>query len=127
MGTTVATNALLERRASRPSFVVTRGLGDVLRIGVQARPDSSRGASSSRRRSTAAVLEVDGGAGRRAVDRPLDVAAAREAEALSRQGFTPSPSPSFHGYRFSAHEHILAALAREAGLPRSPSAGEVSP
>ena len=39
MGTTVATNALLERKGEPTVFVVTKGLRDVLRIGVQARPD----------------------------------------------------------------------------------------
>src|SRR4051794_41907649 len=39
MGTTVATNALLERRGERVALAITRGFGDALRIGYQARPD----------------------------------------------------------------------------------------
>ena len=39
MGTTVATNALLERKGDRTALLITRGFGDVLRIGYQARPD----------------------------------------------------------------------------------------
>src|SRR5439155_7413461 len=39
MGTTVATNALLERKGERVALLVTRGFGDALRIGYQARPD----------------------------------------------------------------------------------------
>src|SRR5437868_10903104 len=39
MGTTVATNALLERKGERVALAITRGLGDALRIGYQARPD----------------------------------------------------------------------------------------
>src|SRR5699024_9442380 len=38
-GTTVATNALLERKGERTALVITRGFGDALRIGYQARPD----------------------------------------------------------------------------------------
>ena len=39
MGTTVATNALLERRGEPTLLVTTRGFGDALRIGYQDRPD----------------------------------------------------------------------------------------
>ena len=39
MGTTVATNALLERKGARTVLAITKGLGDALRIGYQARPD----------------------------------------------------------------------------------------
>ena len=39
MGTTVATNALLERKGERMALAITRGFGDALRIGYQARPD----------------------------------------------------------------------------------------
>src|ERR1700759_5519434 len=39
MGTTVATNALLERKGERMALVVTRGFGDALRIGYQSRPE----------------------------------------------------------------------------------------
>src|SRR4030095_5923685 len=38
MGTTVATNALLERKGERTALVITRGFGDALRIGYQHRP-----------------------------------------------------------------------------------------
>lgn len=39
MGTTVATNALLQRRGARCALVITRGFGDLLAIGTQSRPD----------------------------------------------------------------------------------------
>ncbi len=39
MGTTVATNALLERKGERVALAITRGFGDALRIGYQARPE----------------------------------------------------------------------------------------
>ena len=51
MGTTVATNALLERRGERTLLVTTRGFRDALEIGYQARPRSSRRISSSRSNS----------------------------------------------------------------------------
>ena len=49
MGTTVATNALLERKGERVALAITRGFGDALRIGYQARPEFSRGTLSCRR------------------------------------------------------------------------------
>jgi len=39
MGTTVATNALLEKKGARTALLITRGFGDLLRIGYQNRPD----------------------------------------------------------------------------------------
>jgi 5-oxoprolinase (ATP-hydrolysing) len=59
MGTTVATNALLERKGEPVVLAITRGFGDALRIGYQARPTSSRATSSCPSRSTAMWCEID--------------------------------------------------------------------
>ena len=50
MGTTVATNALLERKGERTALVITRGFADALRIAYQNRPEALRAAGSSCRR-----------------------------------------------------------------------------
>jgi 5-oxoprolinase (ATP-hydrolysing) len=66
MGTTVATNALLERKGERVALAITRGFGDALRIGYQARPRFSPGTSSCRRCSTNAWSRSTSGSGRTA-------------------------------------------------------------
>ena len=89
MGTTVATNALLERKGERTLLVTTRGFRDALRIGYQARPTSSPSRSSSPSSSTSACVEVDervraDGDGRAA--RPISPRSRAELEAAKADG-----------------------------------------
>jgi 5-oxoprolinase (ATP-hydrolysing) len=129
MGTTVATNALLERKGEPTVFVVTRGLGDVLRIGVQARPDIFARRIVKPQPLYDAVLEVDERVlADGAVDRPLDLGAARWGlEGLKAQGYGAVAIALMHGYRFPAHEAALAALARGLGFGQVSASHEVSP
>ena len=118
IGTTVATNALLERKGAAVCFVTTRGHGDALLIGYQNRPEIF--AREIRRPAPlhARVIEVnervraDG-----AVDRRLDLAGAeaalREAHAA---GLRAVAIVLVHGYRYPAHEQALAGLARDIGF-----------
>jgi 5-oxoprolinase (ATP-hydrolysing) len=129
MGTTVATNALLERKGEPTVFITTQGLGDVLRIGVQARPQIFARRIVKPAPLYAAVLEArervlaDG-----TVDRPLDAAAALEGlRRLKAQGYDAVAIALMHGYRYPAHEQALAALAREAGFTQVSASHEVSP
>ena len=129
MGTTVATNALLERKGEPTLFVTTRGLGDVLRIGVQARPDIFARRIVKPEPLYDAVLEAeervlaDG-----TVDRPLDLNAARKGlMRFKAQGSDAVAIALMHGYRFPAHEQALAALARELGFSQVSTSHEVSP
>ena len=129
MGTTVATNALLERTGEPTVFITTQGLGDVLRIGVQARPLIFARRIVKPAPLYAAVLEArervlaDG-----TVDRPLDAAAALEGlRRLKAQGYDAVAIALMHGYRYPAHEQALAALAREAGFTQVSASHEVSP
>jgi 5-oxoprolinase (ATP-hydrolysing) len=115
VGTTVATNALLERRGSRVLLVTTRGFGDALLIGRQDRPDLF--ARRIRRETPlfARVLEVDE---RVAADgtvlRAPDLHAARAALAAALQdGCDSIAIVLLHGWRHTAHEAALAAVARE--------------
>ena len=118
MGTTVATNALLERRGERTLLVTTRGFRDALEIGYQARPENFRpqhseaGAALFRghrdRRARARGRNRRGGARSESVRAAL-------AEA-KRSGFDAVAIVFMHAYRYPAHERIVGAIARELGF-----------
>jgi 5-oxoprolinase (ATP-hydrolysing) len=129
MGTTVATNALLERKGEPTLMVVTRGFGDVLRIGVQARPDIFARRIVKPPLLYDAVLEVDERMlADGIIDRPLDLEAAREGlEAQRARGLDAVAIALMHGYRYPAHEAALARLAREIGFGQVSASHEVSP
>ena len=129
MGTTVATNALLERKGEPTLLLVTRGFRDVLRIGVQARPDIFARRIVKPAALYDAVLEVDERVlADGAVDRPLDLDAAREGLMAHRAlGYDAVAIALMHGYRFTAHEQALAALARGIGFGQVSVSHEVSP
>jgi 5-oxoprolinase (ATP-hydrolysing) len=119
VGTTVVTNALLERRGSRVLLVITRGFGDALRIGTQARPDIF--ALHVRRPDPlfAGVFEVDEriGADGQVLGRPdADVIGPALATARA-EGFDAVAIVLMHAWQHSAHEQQIAALARAAGFP----------
>ncbi len=129
MGTTVATNALLERRGEPTVLVVTRGCGDVLRIGTQQRPDLFALDIRLPEPLYAEVIEVDE---RLAADGtvlcPLDEAALATALGAARaRGFKAAAVVLLHGYRFPAHELAAARLARAAGFEQVSVSHEVSP
>ncbi len=118
VGTTVVTNALLERRGSKLLLVVTRGFGDAIVIGHQARPDIFALHVQRVAPLHDDVLEIDE---RLAVDggviEPLDEAAAAEGFSAARQrGFEAVAIVLLHGWRHSQHEQCLAQLAAAAGF-----------
>ena len=129
MGTTVATNALLERKGERVLFVTTRGLGDVLRIGVQARSDIFARRIVKPPPLYDTVLEIDERVlADGIVDRPLDLQAARKnLMRFKARGFDAVAIALMHGYRFPAHEQALAALAHDLGFTQISASHEVSP
>lgn len=117
LGTTVGTNALLERTGAATVFVTTQGFGDVLRIGTQNRPRLFAREIVLPEPLAAWVVEVservsaDG-----EVLIPLDERAARSALAAARaEGATAAAIALVHGWRYPAHEARVAELAREAG------------
>ncbi len=129
MGTTVATNALLERKGERTLLLVTKGFRDALRIGYQARPKIFAKHIVKPDMLYERVVEVDERV--RAdgtLERELDIAAARrELERARADGIGAVAIVLMHAYRYHAHEQRLAALARELGFPQVSASHEVSP
>lgn len=115
MGTTVATNALLERTGARTAFFITKGFRDALgdRLSKSSAPlrSSYRFAFAFVRQ----VFEVDkrlDAFGR--VIRPLDGQVVREQlQAAYREGFRALAVAPMHGYRYTAHEAEIARLASQ--------------
>jgi 5-oxoprolinase (ATP-hydrolysing) len=129
MGTTVATNALLERRGEPTVLVTTAGFRDALRIAYQNRPrlfDRRIILPESLYDRVVEVPErigVDG-----TVVRPLDTEAVTEAlTAAHREGFRSAAVVLLHGYHHPAHEQAVAALAQRTGFTQVSSSHEVSP
>ena len=113
MGTTVATNALLEREGAPTALLVTAGFGDALAIGYQNRPDIFALDIRKPEPLYRQVLEIDE---RIAADgevlRPLDVSAARAAlKDCKDNGIRSIAVCLMHGYRFGAHENLLRRIA----------------
>ncbi|WP_127088548.1 hydantoinase B/oxoprolinase family protein [Aquabacter cavernae] len=129
MGTTVATNALLERKGERTLLVTTLGFRDALRIGYQARPHIFAKKIVLPDMLFEKVLEVtervraDG-----AVETAPDLDAVRAAlEEAKAAGIRSVAIAFMHGYRYPAHEQQVAALARSMGFPQVSVSHEVSP
>ena len=118
MGTTVATNALLERKGEPTVLAITRGFGDALRIGWQSRPHLFARHIRLNSQLYDHVVEIDERVrADGAIDRPLDEARASAAFAAARaQGFRAIAIVLMHGWAWPAHELRLAALARQAGF-----------
>ncbi len=129
MGTTVATNALLERKGEQVALAATRGFGDALRIGTQARPDIFARHIVLPTMLYATVVEIDERVGADGtIVRPLDEAAARAAfEQLRAEGYDAIAILLMHGWRFPDHEAKLAAIARDLGFAQVSVSHEVAP
>ena len=129
MGTTVATNALLERKGERTALLVTAGFRDALKIGYQARPNIFAKKIVKPEMLFERVVEVaervraDG-----TVEQTPDLAAVhRELETLKRDGIQAIAIAFMHAYRFPAHELAVAKLARELGFAQVSVSHEISP
>ena len=128
MGTTVATNALLERQGEPTLFVTTAGFADVLRIGYQTRPDLFALDINLPEMLYTDVLEIDervNADGEILVE--LDEQAARQGLQQARtNGFNSVAIVLLHGYRHTDHEARLADIARELGFEQISVSHEVS-
>ena len=129
MGTTVATNALLERKGDRTLLLITKGFRDALKIGYQARPKIFAKEIIKPDMLYERVAEVDERV--RAdgtVERAADLAAVRrDLEAAKADGIDAVAIVFMHAYRYPAHEKAAAALARELGFSQVSVSHEVSP
>ena len=129
LGTTVATNALLERTGERCVLVITAGFRDALRIAYQDRPRIfdrqivlpellyERVIEAGERVSAHGEILV-----------PLDEdAVARDLSAAYADGFRSVAVLCMHGYRYPEHEARIGQLAREIGFTQVSESHETSP
>ncbi|MCJ9750293.1 hydantoinase B/oxoprolinase family protein [Neorhizobium sp. BETTINA12A] len=129
MGTTVATNALLERKGERTLLVTTRGFRDALAIGYQARADIFAKKIIKPELLYKHVVEVD-----ERVRADGTIEAAPDAATIRAQlqeqydaGFRAVAIVLMHAYRYPAHEQLVAGIAREIGFTQVSVSHEVSP
>src|SRR5512144_596529 len=129
MGTTVATNALLERRGDRVVLAITKGFGDALRIGYQNRPKLFARRIVLPEMLYERVVEIEervDGEGR--VLTPLDEQAARlSLQQAYHAGIRSVAIVFMHGYRFTEHERRIAEIARDIGFSQISTSYGTSP
>ncbi len=129
MGTTVATNALLERKGDRTLLLISKGFRDALKIGYQARPKIFAKHIVKPELLYERVAEVDERV--RAdgtVERePALDAVRRDLQSAKADGIDAVAIVFMHAYRFPEHEKRVAALAREMGFSQVSVSHEVSP
>ncbi|WP_370190851.1 hydantoinase B/oxoprolinase family protein [Qipengyuania sp.] len=129
IGTTVATNALLERKGERIALAITRGFGDALRIGNQARPEIFARHIVLPEQLPSRIIEIEE---RVSADGEvllrLDEASARAAfSTLRDEGFDALAIVLMHGWKYREHEARLAEIAREIGFAQVSVSHEVAP
>ncbi|MEE8309182.1 MAG: hydantoinase B/oxoprolinase family protein [Hyphomicrobium sp.] len=129
MGTTVATNALLERKGDATLLVITHGLKDQLEIGTQARPDIFAKKIVKPEMLYSRVVEAvervraDG-----TVETPLDLTSLKtQLKEARADGIDAVAIVFMHAYAYPAHERQAAALARELGFGQVSASHAVSP
>lgn len=129
IGTTVATNALLEHKGEPTCLAITGGFGDALRIGYQERPKLFVRQIELPAPLHAKVVEIDERIDARGdVLKPLDVESARAAlQAAYDEGLRSLAIVLMHAFRYPAHEKMLAAIAAEIGFPHISVSHVVAP
>ncbi len=129
LGTTVATNALLERRGARTALVITKGFSDALSIGYQNRPHIFARQIVRATPPAERVIPFDE---RVTADgtvlREPDLEALRTSlEAARADGIEAVAVVALHAPLYPAHESAAAALARSVGFAEVAASAEVSP
>ena len=129
MGTTVATNALLERKGDRTLLLITKGFRDALKIGYQARPKIFALEIIKPELLYERVAEVDERvlADGTVEGEPDMVRTRADLVAAKADGIDAVAIVFMHAYRFPDHEKRVAALARELGFAQVSVSHEVSP
>ena len=129
MGTTVATNALLEKQGDRTVLVITQGFRDALKIGYQNRPDIF---AREIVLSTPLYERVIEAAERYSAHGdeliPVDVESVRrDLRAAYSDGIRSCAIALMHGYRYPEHEQAIADIAKETGFTQVSVSHQVSP
>ena len=129
MGTTVATNALLERKGEPTALLITKGFGDALRIGYQARPDIFAKEIILPEQLYTRVIEIDervlaDGTIIKAPDRQEVLTALNEIRA---EGIDNIAIVSMHAWKYPEHEQQMAKLARDMNFAQVSVSHETSP
>jgi 5-oxoprolinase (ATP-hydrolysing) len=129
LATTRGTNALLERHGADVALFITRGFGDLLRIGTQQRPELFRLDVRRPRPFHGAVVEVDERlAADGSVVRELDEEGVRERAAeLAAAGFEVGAIALAHSYRNPEHERRVAAIVADCGFRHLSLSSELAP
>ncbi len=129
MGTTVGTNALLERQGDRTVLVTNLGFRDALRIGYQNRPRLFDLDIKLPEMLYERVIEVTGRFTAQGEERtPIDLEEARTGlQAAYDAGIRACAIVFLHGYRYTAHERAVADVARDIGFTQISTSHEVSP
>ncbi|RUX93389.1 hydantoinase B/oxoprolinase family protein [Mesorhizobium sp. M7D.F.Ca.US.004.01.2.1] len=129
MGTTVATNALLERKGDRVLLLITKGFRDALKIAYQARPDIFAKEIILPEQLYERVIEInervraDG-----CVEQLLDIAACRPAiEQARADGIDAVAIVFMHAWKYPDHEKAVAKVCRKLGFGQVSVSHEVSP
>ena len=129
MGTTVATNALLERKGDRVVLLITKGFKDALQIGYQNRPDIFARQIVLPSMLYEAVLEIDerydaNGNELKPVNKPQ---VKQDLQTVYDTGINCCAIVLMHGYRYTQHELEVAEIAREIGFTQISISHQVSP
>ena len=129
MGTTIATNALLEHKGARTALLITKGFKDAIRIGYQNRPDIFALNVILPKMLYAEVVEViERVSAHGEVLTALDVGGARdELKRLYAAGYRSLAILLMHGYRYTDHEKHLKEIAEEIGFQQISASHEVVP
>ncbi len=129
LGTTVATNALLERKGEPTVLVITRGFADALRVAYQDRPRIFDLQIVRPEMAYSRVIEATEriGASGEVITVLDEDAVARDLRAAYDDGFRAAAVVCMHGYRFPAHEIRIGEIARQAGFTQVSLSHATSP
>jgi 5-oxoprolinase (ATP-hydrolysing) len=129
MGTTVATNALLERKGEKTALIITRGFKDALRIAYQNRPDLFAKNIILPEQLYSTVVEIDERINAQGETlTALDINQVKTALApLKDQGYESIAIVLMHAYQFPEHEKQINHVAKEMGFQQISVSHEISP
>lgn len=129
MGTTVATNALLERKGEPTALIITKGFGDALRIGYQARPDIFAKEIFLPEQLYSHISEIDE---RILADGTVEIAPnpdqiRQELQKIQQKGIKSIAIVCIHAWKYPEHERIISAIAEEYDFSQISISHQTSP